>query len=269
MIRRPTEGGFYLIAQQDHARLSGQLAEYWGSDHWPAPRPREAVLAAIHHHDDGWPRHDQQPTLDDEQLPTDFYKMSPDWDLKLWSGSIEQASDKGGPMGGLIVSWHFCALADLLPIDPNDRNMLNQRDAFKQAEQQRRARFCDELGLSKTMANAEPAPQTEADREAVYNFRVLRAVDWLSLVLCADELPEEMAAYPPAIDPEGKYQIVTTWQDSHTLAVSPWPMNRETIDVGIAARRMADRKYADEQEMQAAYEQAPRVTLSFVLVPAK
>ena len=48
------DGRLALVTQPDHAALAGWLAEHWGNEQFVVPAPREALVTAATHHDDGW-----------------------------------------------------------------------------------------------------------------------------------------------------------------------------------------------------------------------
>src|SRR5438046_837847 len=69
MIRHRQGSDFLLIEQDEHARLSGWLAEHLGNAQFAGPDPREQTIRAIGMHDCSWPLHDHQPTLNKQGLP--------------------------------------------------------------------------------------------------------------------------------------------------------------------------------------------------------
>ena len=71
MIRRDMGDSFFLFAQDDHARLSGQLAKHYGNRLFAKPDPLEQTIRAVARHDCGWPLHDERPTLNKDGLPLD------------------------------------------------------------------------------------------------------------------------------------------------------------------------------------------------------
>jgi hypothetical protein len=117
MIRRlgsaaeGTTGQWILISQIDHARLSGQLAEYWGAQGYSPLSPRDELLWAINHHDDGWGEWEQTPDVDPKSgHPRSFTEMELGDALVIWTASIESARQAGN-LEAYLVAGHFCALA--------------------------------------------------------------------------------------------------------------------------------------------------------------
>lgn len=268
MIRRNHSDCFLLIPQNDHAALSGLIATTWGNDDWPSPVPLKEVLLAIHFHDAGWPMHDEKPTINSDGVPTTFYEMEPRLDLRLWCSSIAGATAQGGPMAGLIVSWHFASLADSLPVNPEDEETQNALTDFRNTQYARRREFCRELSLSSSLAEIPPIPEKDDDRMVVYNYCILRVCDWISLVLCDNELPSFIRNSPPDLDPDGRHQLRTHWIEPAQLGVAPWPFKVDRLSLSVQGRLVAKKKYEDNGELQKAYEEAEVETLPFLLCPS-
>jgi hypothetical protein len=267
MIRRNHPDGFLLIPQNDHAALSGLIASTWGNETWPPPEPLKEVLMAIHFHDAGWPMHDERPTINNNRIPTTFYEMEPEVDFRLWSASIAGASAHGGAMAGLIVSWHFSGLADSLPIPPDDEETQNALTEFRNSQRDRRFEFCRQLNISSSLAEVPLAPEKDNDWLAVYNFCILRVCDWLSLMLCDDQLPAFIRDTPPTLDPEGRHRVQTKWIEPSQLGITPWPFKVDRLSLSIQGRLVENKSYEDHCELQVTYDNAEVETLPFLLCP--
>src|SRR5437868_1530507 len=95
MIRHPHGNEWFLIPQHDHALLSGKLAAHVGnglrrpqsSRGFAPPLPHQAVVEAVSLHDAGWPLHDEQPTLDEKQLPLHVFETPPAISTRVWGES--------------------------------------------------------------------------------------------------------------------------------------------------------------------------------------
>ncbi len=74
MIRRKAGNDFLLITQNDHAILSGKLAEHFGNARFARPQPRQETIDAASLHDCGWPIHDDAPTLNARGEPIDVFE---------------------------------------------------------------------------------------------------------------------------------------------------------------------------------------------------
>jgi hypothetical protein len=116
--------GYWLIAQPDHAALAGDLAEQFARA--PYPRLDADMVRAIRLHDAGWAPLDgggecgvgtagglpmPEPRRLPDGRPKSFLDFAPQDFLPAWSGSIAQAEQASGDLGGLLVSEHFARLA--------------------------------------------------------------------------------------------------------------------------------------------------------------
>ena len=108
-----------LITQVDHAQLAGDLATRLQSPLFP--QLHEGLVRAISLHDAGWAEFDARvtsakgrtafPRLNDRGKPLSFLEANPAEFVVAWTGSIDQAEEIG-PAGGIVVSRHFCRLAE-------------------------------------------------------------------------------------------------------------------------------------------------------------
>ena len=79
IVRKQADGSLILIAQTNHAELSGQFAANWGNDVFARPRPFQSVVRAAIYHDAGWYRYEAQPTYDVATKTTpNFPQVAPD-----------------------------------------------------------------------------------------------------------------------------------------------------------------------------------------------
>lgn len=173
---------WWLIAQPDHAALAGDLAANLTSPHLP-PLDQD-VIRAIAVHDAGWAQFDggergtgrdlevvlRDPKLDANRRPVSFLEMTPAEFLTAWTDSIVLA-EHTGPIGGVIVSQHFCRLAEnrlLWRIDNQQDTFGLQRFLRSEAARQERLREQDQ----------RPPEQVRLLTD------VLQFCDLLSLYLC-------------------------------------------------------------------------------------
>lgn len=130
---------YWLITQDDHARLSGEIAAAIGTP-W-APRPSDEVVEAIALHDSGW-------TLVEAELgaraeaegrrPPSFLEVPvPDF-LRAWTGSIECAARRSA-VAGILVSAHFASIGKQRLRGGGDPPEVRARlEAFEESESERR-----------------------------------------------------------------------------------------------------------------------------------
>lgn len=198
---------WWLIAQPDHAALAGDLAANLSSPHLP-PLDKD-VIRAIAVHDAGWAQFDggergtgrdlevvlRDPKLDANGRPLSFLEMTPAEFLSAWTDSIVHA-EQTGPIGGVIVSQHFCRLAEnrlLWRIDnQQDTHSLQQ---FLRREAARRERLL------------EQDPRSPEQLRLLTD--VLQFCDLLSLYLCCGakvpiEFPQKFNGHAIKLTREGE-----------------------------------------------------------------
>jgi hypothetical protein len=267
MIRREAHGQFVLITQHDHALLAGRLARRFGNARFARPQPAEPTLRGIDLHDSGWPLHDQAPTLNARHLPLDVFETPRDIGLKVWTASVERAAAEN-LYSGLLVSLHVLSLSQLLADlhrSPRDQFEINK---FQHREIERQEEFRRELGLPTDlplkMGLAEPRIDPRED-ELTFNFRLLQAMDRVSLALCCTNEPfDQIKNLPPQPGEPGL--AVKLQKDGPTgLIVEPWIFDSPQLAESIICRRLPATPLADDVALAAAYAAAPEETLFFTL----
>lgn len=166
-----------LITQVDHAQLAGDLAARLQADIFP--QLDSDLIRAIALHDAGWAEFDAGrktantpaalPRMNDRGKPLSFLEASPAEFVVAWTESIDTA-EKTGPAGGIIVSRHFCRLAEgRLNSRIDDKEDTSRLRHFLHGEGERQA------GL---------APHARHSGELDILTDVLQFCDLLSLYLC-------------------------------------------------------------------------------------
>ncbi len=169
------ELGCWLIAQPDHAELAGDLARQFAH-----PALDAEVIEAIRLHDAGWAALDEKELNSDR--PRSFLAMSPPEFVAAWTASIDRAQ-LSSAIGGVIVSRHFCRLAeDRLARGGDAGDDLQLLNDFLRTESLR------QQGLLPQQAR----PREEAERLV----DILQFCDLASLYLCCGstaniEFPQE------------------------------------------------------------------------------
>jgi hypothetical protein len=216
---------WWLVAQPDHAALSGDLAANFISPVFPKITP--LIAKAVGSHDAGWSIFPAEadpevpPMMGEDWKPRSFIEFAPEDFLRAWAGSIERA-ESICPEGGITVSRHFCFLGEVrlkqnLDAEPEAQMV---RD-FLAREAERQQRLMRLAGIT----------QQESDDL----LKVLQFCDVLSLYLCcgADEeveFPHRFGTQPVQLKRVG---------DLYSLSPSPFqePNQVRTINLGVTARK--------------------------------
>jgi hypothetical protein len=267
MIRRTSGTDFLLIKQTDHAATAAELAARFGNGLFARPLPRQPVLTAIALHDQGWPLHDDEPTLDAKGLPTDVFETRKAVDRMVWAASADRAQAVD-PYAGLLVSLHSLSLSIHAPtsavavvkrFDP--QQMLDQFELnkFQHREVERQEQLRRQLGMDLTLplthGLAEPRASAEEDR-VLFDFRLLQAMDLISLCLCCSHWPQNHTN-DVLQSPGGDALTLKIRRCSQTeLTVSPWPFDVERIEVKVPCRRVPGKRYSSVEEFRARYRAA-------------
>ncbi len=283
MIRRQMGSQWYLITQDNHARLAGELAAHVGNQLFDRPEPRDAFIQGVTLHDCGWALHDDQPTLNPSGEPIDVFETTPAIGLKVWSESADRAVSAGGFAGdyaGLLVSLHNLSLSvnatsataqehekfDLT--NPTNRfavNKFQHRQVELQEALRRRLGFRTDLPLQQGLALDSEEP---AERAIMFQFRLLQAMDNLSLAICCTKPPATQIR-PVLARPGGRALSLRVRRDDQTLLVSPWPFDVAKISLEVPFRRLAAQPFASEAAFLAAYDSAREERFVAMVLPGR
>jgi hypothetical protein len=272
MIRREMGSEFGLIRQDDHAALSGQLARHFGNVKFARPVPFESVITAVHAHDGGWPLHDDLPTLNNKQQPLDVFETPLSIALKVWTASAERALALD-PYAGLLVSLHVLSLSgqagtSLQKMDAFNLAQRFELNKFQHREVERQEALRRQLGLRTDLPLNLGLPgrhASERDDVLLFNFRLLQAMDLLSLSLCCTTLPASKS-HDLFLSPGGKpVHLSITRPSPFALIVDPWPFDIAALDMEIPVRKIPAREYHDDPDLQKALAWAPVDQLALVL----
>ena len=266
MIRHEAGDAFLLIAQHDHALLSGQFAARVGNGLFAPPSPFEEAVAGVALHDCGWPVHDDEPTLNPRGEPLDVLESTMAIATRVWSESAKRAAARD-PYSGLLVSLHVTALSAFAQSPgpgpheraktPAEQFMLNK---FQQAQFELQENLRRRLGMRVDLplhnGLAEPGADAAEDLLA-FNYGLLRAMDQVSLDLCSGrdlfEKLEDVAPRPG----EAPLTIAVRHAGRGALELSPWPFAAERLEFEVPCRRVPAKSYADDGAFREAYRAAP------------
>jgi hypothetical protein len=245
MIRRdvPAKGDsqaqWALIAQVEHARLSGELAEQWGAAPFEPLVPRDELLWAIAHHDDGWLAWDAAPQVDPQTgMPRSFTEMEIDDSIAIWTGSIEGAAARG-PLAGYVVAGHFAALARrAAPWKRADSAWPRAEQFIARCETQMR----DWLARWQV---ADPPSRSELVAQRALSQ--LQFFDSLSLWFCTFE-----ATDPETVQTPGGVELTLRPEGRGRVQFEPWPFQIPQAEFEVSGRCIAAARYADAAALASA-----------------
>lgn len=268
MLRLETKTGWWLVTHPDHARLAGDFAERWGNDRFLRPEPREQVLRGIARHDDGWIARDSAPQITRQGKPSAFsvelvgkYSAFEEIDLVDYLAVRDSAVREiaaEDPYAGLLISMHTYSLlhdrADRSTIAPAQLPLLDQfLEQQKEFQSLLRKQIASDPGFT---------PEQASDGAIFDRFRLLQAMDCLSLLTCVDfRQPSHLLHALPTRD--GGYFPIQV----HTIAprhfvLEPYPFPHASITFHFPTRHVTGRIFPSPAALQQAFEAAPVETLS-------
>lgn len=268
---------FWLFRQDDHARLAAELARQVGNAQFASPDPRQSVLLGIAEHDAGWPIHDDEPIRSSAKLPLDFLETPRPLAHKIWLTSARRATEID-PYGGLLVSLHVLALS-AMSVSPNQparfdiQQMRQQFDLnkFQHAVIEHLEALRGKLGLRidrPLRLGLSEGWTDEAEEQLKFNFRLLQAMDGLSLAICCNNPPSN-ATSPFHTRPSASMVSLQLHRPSRDLLlVKPWPFATRQVEVSVPFRAIPARPYETDADLRTVFAAAPVQQLAVTLRPS-
>lgn len=267
MIRRHLGDRFLLFSQHDHAQLSGELARHYGNRDFTPPDPLEVTVRAVARHDCGWPLHDELPTLNKDSLPLDVFETPLDVAIGVWQAGVERVANET-LYTQLLVSLHVLGLSGFAAARQHDRREQFELNKFQHGQVEKQVALRKQLGMALDvplrlgLAVRSDLPQEEQLRR---NHNIVQTMDRISLGLCCTELMfEKIDGIVPR---PGAPALTLNFQrsDDFALRVTPWPFDREAIELEIPYRAVAAGKYDDAEEFRAAYAGAEQMRMKMTV----
>ena len=253
LIRHLGQDSFLLISQHDHAVLSGALAQRVGGG--PVARLSDAAIRGITLHDCGWPLHDDEPTLNPKGEPLHVFETPPIVATRVWSESARRAAAQD-PYPGLLVSVHMLQLSVLSqashrsPRDVFELNKFQHRQVELQESLRRQLGMRVDLPLTYGLAHPGASPQEDA---LLFDYRLLRAMDQLSLTLCcSDKLFSTIEGVYAGPGGAGIDFHLDRLED-FAVRLEPWPFDTSLLEFWVPYRTVAAGAFETVAEFRRQY----------------
>ena len=136
MIRRRVDDYFFLIAQHEHALLSGRLASHYGNSRFNRPNPLAEVVEAVSMHDCGWQEYDRRPALNPTGYPYDVFETPLGTAMRAWGLAGEMLAG-AATYTRLMVSLHVMGLSGFAAQNIRTRRSEFEINRFQHAEAER------------------------------------------------------------------------------------------------------------------------------------
>jgi hypothetical protein len=255
MIRRHAGDQFYLIAQNDHAQLSGRIAVHYGNDSFVRPRAWTETIRAISMHDAGWVEHDDLPTLDKEGLPLDVFETPLELSLRMWHSSVERAAGEAD-LTRLLVSLHVLGLSGLAAARPRTGREIFELNKFQQREIERQEVMRRNLGLpvdAPLRLGLSERPGALAEEELRQSHQLMQLGDRLSLALCCTTMTFKSIENVAPRAGSAPVTLKLSPAEPAGLQVEPWPFDERHLTFAVPYRAVPARSYSGVEELRGAY----------------
>ncbi|HZY83597.1 MAG TPA: DUF3891 family protein [Gemmataceae bacterium] len=266
MILQPRAAELLLIRQTDHAALSGVLAEHWGNAEFAPLAPRDSMVRAAAHHDDGWRQWEAAPRVDPRaRRPYQFTDLPLAEHAAFYLSGVDEVASQDA-YAGLLVCLHLSGLYQRrFGIDPGIpvRTLsLEEGRARSEVIEQLAAR--QQSLRNRLASSAEPVGLLE-EGHVLANYKLLQIFDRLSLYFCTSP-PRPMTLRPAPADYRGcDAELALDPLGGQVVRVTPWPFDVASLPARVRASVVPDRPYHDDADFRAAFAAAPATELHFEL----
>lgn len=256
MIVSRRREGIVTVRQVDHQAQCALMAEAWGNGAFARPEPYGPLLEAATWHDEGWRAWEEAPEVDATGAPVDFPDLDRARHTALYRDSIRVALARG-PRTGLLVSMHGEGLYER-------RLGLDGPPPPREGRRPEVLAFLDDQAALQADLRRRIGGGPELDAWAWDGYRLLQAWDTLSLYLLWRALPAgrggTLVRVPRGPGDAGA-DLILTPDGPEACLCEPFPFAGDEVTLPVAARVIADRPYAGDDDLRAALAAAPAVTL--------
>lgn len=211
MIVYEKEDAFILIAQHDHARVSGDLVSAWREDLFYSNQRREELTYAAYEHDSSWIELDRLPLWNDAvHSPFSFRDFPGNIRFFFYSKGLDRVQEKN-EYAALLGSILYTTLAEKF------RN--EDTIPFVEREFTRQSAIIERLKVDVKLLQM--------------HAKALLLCDELSLFACMEPpgTPREQYewfanGFPYWFDRSGQTSLLADWKDQATIELDPYPFSR-------------------------------------------
>ncbi len=242
MIVNEKEDHFLLIAQHDHALVSGEIVLHWKKKFLLRSKLREEADWAVSQHDRAWIPLDRHPRWNEEkERPYSFIDYPLTDKLQAYQNGIQEVAERSN-YAAMLCSSHYQSF-----FSKDDKDPVIQQ--FIEEEENRRQEL-------------EAAMKMEVPSDIYQlHFERLQFCDDLSLYVCMQDpgiaKEEEVSWFRNGfrqqfdVAPEG---IMPKWLDEERVALDPFPFEHE-FEVRVPYRILY-KSEVEEHGIEKAYHDA-------------
>ncbi|WP_176707724.1 MULTISPECIES: DUF3891 family protein [Bacillales] len=211
MIVYEKEDAFILIAQHDHARISGDLVSAWQSGLFLSDERKEELAYAAYEHDSSWIDLDRIPIWNDAaQIPFSFRDFPGNIRFFFYSKGLDHIQE---------TSEYAALLGSILYTTLAERFRNEDTIAFVEKEFARQSAIIERLQLDVKLLQQ--------------HAKSLLLCDELSLFVCMEKPGTPRRNYewfsngfPYWFDRTGNTSLIAEWKDESTIELYPFPFSR-------------------------------------------
>ena len=274
MLVTRRDGQLVLVTQPGHAAFAGWLAEHWGNEQFVVPAPRDALLTAATHHDDGWLELDGRPMYNAEQRrPAHFIELPLTETVGPYGDGVESVYARDVHAGAL-VSMHFSGFYTgrwgVGGGTPSGNELAQEVVATQEA------RWMPAL----REAWGYRGRRSEFDAATWHAYEVLQAVDLLSLahglmdlerpaphgepvdvtttLARIEQLPGPRVVTGVPLRAGGPHvPIMVTVAEAGLVLLDPYPLREPVLEFALPVREIDDCPYDSAEDAARAFHAAP------------
>jgi len=284
LLKTAIDDKTWLIAQPDHAAVSGCLIAHWGNGEFakpgyyaetPSPEElRAETIFAIAEHDNGWWEWEADPEIDPRDgLPLHLIDMSQREGFERWRRGVPRFQERH-PYTALLISLHaYWIHAPRVEDDPGPvfRHPLFGDSALEnkyEGDELREARrfLAEQKQLqAEIIASLHTDPAwTAAARPASLNphVRLLQLADALSLALCFGGRQPLSLREIPHRRWDDRVTIELSPQPENRIACKPYPFDIDPLPITLRAR-ILDAAERPRGDFQSWWHSVPRRQIHF------
>lgn len=254
MIVRERNNDYIMIEQDNHARISGELAAAWKDTLFAGKQHRNSVEYAVSNHDLGWKLIDIQPFWNDaKNMPYTFTDFPIPAKTVFYKHGIEEVAARDS-YAALLCSRHYASF------------LQNQK--LPGAE-----KFVHDEGVRQKHIISTMETFNQADHD--FHYGLLKFCDNVSLYLCLNEpgiaKQQEHPFFkngipiPFTFDFFQKEKAHIHWQDKQTAAMEVFPFTKP-IDFTLKQKAVAKQAILDKG-LLGSYQTTPSEELKIRLTP--
>lgn len=232
-----------MIAQDDHARLSGEVSRHFADHYFVDDTYIPALLTAIDEHDRGWIPLDESPFWNDRSAaPFTFMDYPLSVKLKYYQSGLDEVQAMND-YAAYLCSKHYCSFMT---------GSMGQRgdvQAFLAVERERQRQI-------------QIRGELPRERDTIQrHFGLLQLCDDISLYVCLNKpgatKDEEHPWYAggfaksESLTPDGSGKLVASWLGEKEIAMRPMPF-RSGFTANLRLKRVA-RQLIEQEGLQEAY----------------